>query len=241
MSVLNATLVKQDVVSVHENYFELFVRKYGEVHGYVSMVVCIFGAISNILNVIVLTRRHMITPTNCILTALAIRDFLTTLTYLVHRLQLQRIPVYRIPSGGKTQFLQVVQFWFYGVIMKVVPCICLILLSTMVILAMHQASKRRVRLLQPTRPSDHDANHEHTRTTWMLVSVAMFSAWHFSYVYSKLNDVIDIFILLNSAVNLVLYYITGDCWKGNQCDTCLAGPNKGYVGKINGISVCCAT
>ncbi|KAH3772674.1 uncharacterized protein LOC127844969 [Dreissena polymorpha] len=34
--------------------------------------------------------------------------------------------------------------------------------------------------------------------------------------------------------------ITGDCWKGDQCNTCLASPNKGYVGNINGISVCCA-
>ncbi|KAH3772700.1 hypothetical protein DPMN_174043 [Dreissena polymorpha] len=113
MSVLNATLVKQDVVSVHENYFELFVRKYGEVHGYVSMVVCIFGAISNILNVIVLTRRHMITPTNCILTALAIRDFLTTLTYLVYAVYYFVYTQNRL-NGNHSQG------WNYFIVLKII-------------------------------------------------------------------------------------------------------------------------
>ncbi|KAH3806511.1 hypothetical protein DPMN_134832 [Dreissena polymorpha] len=124
----------------------------------------------------------------------------------------------------KYSFYKAFNFWFYGVSMKVVPCILLILLSTMVIVAMRQASERRVRLLQQTRPADHDTNHEHTRTTWMLVSVVMFSVLtemphgilvmvsglnkaFFKEVYSKLNDVIDLLILLNSAVNFVLYCI----------------------------------
>ncbi|XP_053402560.1 uncharacterized protein LOC123548352 [Mercenaria mercenaria] len=34
--------------------------------------------------------------------------------------------------------------------------------------------------------------------------------------------------------------IKGDCWKGEQCETCLKGPNNGYVGYINIIPVCCA-
>ena len=58
----------------------------------------------------------------------------------------------------KHDFYKTFNYWFYGVIMKVVPCILLTLLSTMVILAMHQAKQRRVRLLQQTRTSDHGVN-----------------------------------------------------------------------------------
>ena len=302
----------------------VFQDNYGRIHGYVSDVVCIFGVLSNILNVIVLTRRHMITPTNCILTALAVADFLTMLTYLVYatyfyivtepkveyshsegwmyfivihnhfiitchnmamwftvslavfryifvchhvignRLcSLNRailtitiiaiatiivcIPnyfLYKIvnlekvyPDGNVTgfwiidsdfvkrhNFYKVSIFWFFGVIMKVAPCILLTLLSSMIILTMHQASKRRVRLLQQTRSSDHDVNHEHNRTTWMLVSVVLFfvitempqgilamisglNDKFFTNVYSNLGDVMDLLVLLNSAVNFILYCI----------------------------------
>lgn len=300
-----------------------FQKSYGKVHGYISNIVCIFGVLSNILNVIVLTRRHMITPTNCILTALAVADFLTMLTYLVYatyfyiatepkweanhsqgwmyfilvhncfiitchnmamwftvslavfryifvchhvignRLcSLNRailtitiiviatiivcIPYYflykvvhlseLVPDNvtgywivdsdfvKKHDFYKVLIFWFFGVIMKVAPCILLTLLSTMIILTMHQASKRRVRLLQQTRSSDHDVNHEHNRTTWMLVSVVLFfvitempqgilamisglNEKFFSEIYSNLGDVLDLLVLLNSAVNFILYCI----------------------------------
>ncbi|XP_052217946.1 sex peptide receptor-like [Dreissena polymorpha] len=75
----------------------------------------------------------------------------------------------------KHKFYKTFNYWFFAVIMKVVPCILLTLLSTMVIQAMYQASKRRVRLLQQARPSDHNVNRKHNRTTWMLVSVVLFS------------------------------------------------------------------
>jgi len=48
---------------------------YASVHGYTSLVVCIFGCFSNFVNLIVLTRKTMINPTNAILTGLALSDF----------------------------------------------------------------------------------------------------------------------------------------------------------------------
>jgi hypothetical protein len=46
-----------------------FPFKYKSIHGYVSMVVCIFGTIANILNIAVLTRKEMNgSPINRILT-----------------------------------------------------------------------------------------------------------------------------------------------------------------------------
>jgi hypothetical protein len=61
-----------------------FNRNYMKYHGYISSVICLFGVISNIVNIIVLTRRHMVTPTNCILTALAITDMMTMSIYFVY-------------------------------------------------------------------------------------------------------------------------------------------------------------
>lgn len=326
--VFNVTAITTDETTLkdddkpHESGMTDFNKNYGEVHGYIANVVCIFGVISNILNIIVLTRKHMITPTNSILTALAIADFLTMLTYLVYatyfyiatepkpeynhsagwmyfilihnhfiitchnmamwftvtlavfryifvchhtiasRLcSLQRatmtiitvtaatillcIPNYFlykvIPISDKYQNMsgywiidselvdenpsyKIAIFWFFGVIMKVAPCILLSVVSTLIILTMKRASERRVRLLKQTRASDHDVNHEHNRTTYMLVSVVLFfvitefpqgilamisglNDHFFNEIYSNLGDVMDLLVLLNSAVNFVLYCI----------------------------------
>ncbi|CAL8112156.1 unnamed protein product [Orchesella dallaii] len=55
---------------------------YRGIHGYTSLVVCLFGSIANILNLIVLTRREMINPTNIILTGLALADLLNMVEYI---------------------------------------------------------------------------------------------------------------------------------------------------------------
>ena len=53
-----------------------------QVHGYVSLVVCIFGSVANSLNIAVLTRREMSSPTNALLTGLAVADLLVMLEYI---------------------------------------------------------------------------------------------------------------------------------------------------------------
>lgn len=55
---------------------------YKNYHGYIAAIVCIFGIIANILNIVVLTRKNMISATNCILTGLAVSDGLTMVAYL---------------------------------------------------------------------------------------------------------------------------------------------------------------
>ncbi|XP_014244361.1 sex peptide receptor-like [Cimex lectularius] len=55
---------------------------YRPVHGYVSLIVCIFGCVANLLNIVVLTRREMSSPTNAILTGLAVADLLVMLEYI---------------------------------------------------------------------------------------------------------------------------------------------------------------
>lgn len=46
------------------------------------MIVCLLGTIANTLNIIVLTRREMRSPTNAILTGLAVADLAVMLEYI---------------------------------------------------------------------------------------------------------------------------------------------------------------
>lgn len=58
-----------------------FEEWYKPIHGYLAAIICIFGVIANMLNIIVLTRKNMQTSTNVILTGLAISDGLTMAAY----------------------------------------------------------------------------------------------------------------------------------------------------------------
>ena len=55
---------------------------YEGIHGYLSLVWCVFGSTSNAMNIAVLTRRALISPTNLLLTALAVADLLTMAFYV---------------------------------------------------------------------------------------------------------------------------------------------------------------
>lgn len=55
---------------------------YKSVHGYLSLVVCVFGSVANVLNICVLSRKQMRWPTNLILTALALADLVVMLEYV---------------------------------------------------------------------------------------------------------------------------------------------------------------
>ncbi|ALC41748.1 CG13229, partial [Drosophila busckii] len=60
-----------------------WVRAYNGVHGYVSLMICIFGTIANILNIMVLTRKEMAkAPINNILKWLAVADMFVMLEYI---------------------------------------------------------------------------------------------------------------------------------------------------------------
>ncbi|XP_060078309.1 G-protein coupled receptor dmsr-1-like [Ylistrum balloti] len=61
-----------EIASAHYMYY----------HGYISLVVCLFGIPSNVINITVLTRRHMRTPINFILTWMAVSDMLTMISYV---------------------------------------------------------------------------------------------------------------------------------------------------------------
>ncbi|CAH8521455.1 unnamed protein product [Schistosoma rodhaini] len=61
---------------------ELFGRVYGDMHGYITLFLCPICVLSNICIVIVLNQRDMISPTNFLLTSLAISDGLIMIFYI---------------------------------------------------------------------------------------------------------------------------------------------------------------
>ncbi|XP_061194255.1 G-protein coupled receptor dmsr-1-like [Saccostrea echinata] len=75
-STINKTTV-DDFQSLTEFY-----KSYAGYHGYISVFVCTFGIISNLANIVVLTRKNMVTSVNVILTWLAVADTLKMLDYL---------------------------------------------------------------------------------------------------------------------------------------------------------------
>ena len=58
-----------------------FSKAYVGYHGYIAAVVCVWGIAANLANIVVLTRRHMISSTNTILLWLAVADLLTMVSY----------------------------------------------------------------------------------------------------------------------------------------------------------------
>ncbi|KAL1517945.1 hypothetical protein ABEB36_001641 [Hypothenemus hampei] len=76
--------------------FENFDHQYRQyVHGYLSLSVCVFGSLTNIFNIFILITKTMRSPTNFILTGLALADLLVMLQYIpftVHR-NLHPIPL----------------------------------------------------------------------------------------------------------------------------------------------------
>lgn len=84
-SFLNSSLPAlefEDPLPYFGEYLAIYNKGYGVVHGYLSFIVCVFGITANVLNIIVLSRKNMVSPTNAILTGLAVADMLVMFSYL---------------------------------------------------------------------------------------------------------------------------------------------------------------
>lgn len=82
MEFSNNTTFQHDIWASEEDELTKFSGTYGKIHGYISLVVCVFGIPTNIINITVLTRRHMQTSINLILTWMAVSDMLTMTSYV---------------------------------------------------------------------------------------------------------------------------------------------------------------
>lgn len=68
--------------NITTSMLDRFSENYKPIHGMLAPIICVFGIIANCLNIVVLTQKNMISPTNVLLTWLAISDGLTMMTYL---------------------------------------------------------------------------------------------------------------------------------------------------------------
>ena len=66
---------------------QTFKENYEELHGYISVIVCLFGIMANIANIVVLNKKHMRTSTNVLLLWLAVADLCTMLEYVTFALK----------------------------------------------------------------------------------------------------------------------------------------------------------
>ena len=155
-----------------------------------------------------------------------------------------------------------INYWLFGVALKVVPCIVLTVLSALLVRAMRLADLRRRRLLSQGRRMESDRAGERNRTTAMLVVVvlcfvatelpqgvlalpqgvlALLSGFYehlFYDVYTPLGDVWDILVLINSAVNFVVYctmnrrfrYTVIDCFGFGTFHKDVGGAVSGFDG-----------
>uniref|UniRef100_A0A8D8SME0 Sex peptide receptor n=1 Tax=Cacopsylla melanoneura TaxID=428564 RepID=A0A8D8SME0_9HEMI len=85
---MNVSHQNESVYQYCGEHFQSFQMSYEQYHGYISLFVCIFGIVANTLNIIVLTRKEMSSPTNSILTGLAIADLLVMADYIPFTLHL---------------------------------------------------------------------------------------------------------------------------------------------------------
>ncbi|CAB3400397.1 unnamed protein product [Caenorhabditis bovis] len=64
-------------------YIQTFSMNYDEIHIPLSISICLFGAASNVFNIIVLTRKRMRTPINILLTGLSFAQWLLATNYFL--------------------------------------------------------------------------------------------------------------------------------------------------------------
>ncbi|XP_059060808.1 G-protein coupled receptor dmsr-1 [Achroia grisella] len=80
----NISIVKEcDRLEYCSGEFRDLILAYNSIHGYVSLLVCLFGSLANILNVAVLTRRDLAAaPINRLLKWLAVADVFVMIEYV---------------------------------------------------------------------------------------------------------------------------------------------------------------
>ncbi|XP_050312882.1 G-protein coupled receptor dmsr-1-like [Anthonomus grandis grandis] len=138
-------------------------------------------------------------------------------------------------TGYRNNIFRNISFYVYGIVLKLMPCILLVLLSILLVIELFKAKQRKkalmsnskeTRLLKKKTNQKHlDKEKQFNRTTKMLVAVLLlFLMAEFPQAmmglllhilgdvfakecYGPLGDLLDIFTLTISAINFVLYCI----------------------------------
>lgn len=123
----NTTSPESALRAFHENY-----KTY---HGYVSLFISIYGVITNVINIIILTRKSMRSSINCVLSGIALADIITMTSYIIFALRFYILMPEQSPERntyGWMTFLMIhinlsltshtVSIWL-GVIMAIMRCV----------------------------------------------------------------------------------------------------------------------
>ncbi|GBP37023.1 Sex peptide receptor [Eumeta japonica] len=89
-----------------------FNRQYSRLHGYIALVICVVGSATNSINIAVLSRREMTSPTNSILTGLAVADLLVMLEYIPYALHMN---IKIGPEVNKNTYAWAVFVYFHSI------------------------------------------------------------------------------------------------------------------------------
>ncbi|XP_076461662.1 G-protein coupled receptor dmsr-1-like [Babylonia areolata] len=336
---MNVTQAQMTTVSTTKTHSAIkqFGLYYQTIHGYLSVFICVFGIVFNAINISVLASKRMVNPTNFILTALAIADMLTMITYPITAIYLYIITgpncdknqrtwgfmsfmlilyCFLVTSHTWTMWLTVVVAlyrnmfmywhslatrvcnmehtkqmvavvmvfnvaacvpyylaysvqnvgpmwghnvscysivdsqlsqdspvfkkavsWWFGTVIKILPCVLLVVLSAPLIMAIQKVRKQRITLINTTSSTAHTTDHdlqsrEQNRTTLMLLAVVIcfivtefpqgVLAWIYAEdkdfgknVYYHIGELLDLLVLVNSAVNFIFYCVWSQKFRAN--------------------------
>lgn len=107
-----------------------FHHEYIKMHGWASLLVCLFGSIANSLNIVVLSRREMNSPTNAILTGLAVADLLVMMEYIPYA---SHMYLYHRPRGDTYTYGWAVFVLFHSIFTQVCHTISICLTVTLAV------------------------------------------------------------------------------------------------------------
>ncbi|XP_041378481.1 G-protein coupled receptor dmsr-1-like [Gigantopelta aegis] len=113
-----STICINDFVEPPATPLELWQNWYQPIHGYAAPIVCIFGVVANTLNFVVLTSKNMQSPTNVILSGLAVSDGLTMAAYFPYVILNYHVYISKPSPHSNASFLM-----FYAIVSVIVHSI----------------------------------------------------------------------------------------------------------------------
>ncbi|XP_059154203.1 sex peptide receptor-like [Physella acuta] len=130
-------------------------------------------------------------------------------------------PTLRMSTTFDLYLIQV-NNWVQAILMKLIPCFMLTTLTLLLVVAVHKAYRKRLKLKSQGRKAESDKHGEHNRITGMLLAIVVlftltelpqgiltlmniFVTCFTQVVYYKLGDLLDLMALTNNSVNFVLY------------------------------------
>ncbi|VDM46286.1 unnamed protein product [Toxocara canis] len=208
-----------------------FSRYYSSVHGGICMVICVFGIISNLVHILVLTRK-MFGISTVVVSVLCIP------TMLVHTIV--KMPMNALPSIAEPATLIVdqlytldmvqdacslfqVNLWLTAIFLKAIPCVLLLWFTFALVSKLRDTDIKRNDLYSKSFRKHMRKTTVPDKTTYMLVIMisvflatelpqgflallnGVYAADVHRFIYVNVGDLLDLLSLLNCSVDCFLY------------------------------------